>query len=110
MKRKNTLIIDVAENNLVQIKLQRESRISRVYERPLHTHASQQLLPLLEEVLQLEKIQLTDITEIRVNSKNASFTSARVVAATLNTLASILNSTVNGASQFIPEYAPSKFD
>lgn len=67
---------------------------------------SQMVLPMIEELLRLQKLQLSDITEISVATGPGSFTGLRVGATVANTLGYLLDIPVNGKKALvIPTYS-----
>lgn len=60
---------------------------------------AQMVLPLIEKILQKNKLDLTDLDEIKVNRGPGSFTGLRVGLAIANTLGFALNIPVNGKKQ-----------
>lgn len=62
----------------------------------LDTRKAQVVLPMLEKLLEENKLSLKDITEIEVNPGPGSFTGIRVGLSIANTLGSLLQIPVNG--------------
>jgi tRNA threonylcarbamoyladenosine biosynthesis protein TsaB len=56
---------------------------------------SQKLLPFLHDLLKKEKINIKDISEIKVNTGPGSFTGLRVGLSVANTIAWVLNIPIN---------------
>lgn len=72
--------------------------------------SSQNLLPLIEKLLQQEKLLLKDLGAIEVNAGPGSFTGTRVGVSVANALGWALKIPVNGQKIALPRYEASKFD
>ena len=67
---------------------------------------SSEILPLIEEALRVNKLTLSNITEIIIETGPGSFTGLRVGAAVANVLGVLLGVPVNGKKGLaIPKYA-----
>ena len=76
-------------------------------------HASAQMvLPMIEELLNEQKLKLSDIAEIKVNAGPGSFTGLRVGISVAQTLGKLLNIPVNGkpAGETRVAYQESKWE
>ena len=73
---------------------------------------SQALLPLIVAILKKNKINLEDLSEVKVNPGPGSFTGSRVGVSVANALGFALNIPVNNKKGKIvlPIYQKSKFD
>ncbi len=73
---------------------------------------SQVVLPLIEEILNEQKLKLSDIAKIKVNAGPGSFTGLRVGLAVAQTLGKLLNIPVNGkpAGEVPVMYQESKWE
>lgn len=71
---------------------------------------SQNLLPLIDKILNEQKLKLTDLASIEVNPGPGSFTGVRVGVSVANTLGWVLGISVNGKKFEVPAYEKSKFD
>ena len=73
---------------------------------------SQALLPLIVAILKKNKINLEDLSEVKVNPGPGSFTGSRVGVSVANALGFALNIPVNNKQGkiVVPKYAKSKFD
>lgn len=92
----NVLVsIDTTNNKEVMLCLTIDGK-EQLERKPLDTRKAQVVLPMLEEILQSNGLQLKDITEIKVNSGPGSFTGIRVGITIANTLGYLLKVPVNG--------------
>lgn len=68
----------------------------QLFEASATKEKSQKLLPFIDQVLNKEKITVSDLTEIEVNTGPGSFTGLRVGVSVANTLGWALGIPVNG--------------
>lgn len=91
---KTILFIDTADSKKVTVAVERNGkRFDRVSARETK---AQMVLPMVEELLKSQKLKLSDITEIKVNTGPGSFTGLRVGLAVAHTLGKLLHVPVNG--------------
>lgn len=104
MKKKIILYIDTSDNKKTEVAIDvRGKKITKTVE---NNWTSQKLLPLIDELLKANKLNLTDLTEIKVHEGPGSYTGLRVGATVANTLAYLLKIPVNGKKKniVIPRY------
>lgn len=87
--------IDTTNNKACTVSLILDGK-EAVETRALDRRKGQVVLPLLEELLTTHKLELSDVTEIKVNPGPGSFTGIRVGITIANTLGYLLNVPVNG--------------
>jgi len=92
---KNILLIDTSDNKNIKVGL-RIGEQEDLREQPVDQRRAQVVLPLVEQLLQKHKLNLSDLTEIEVNAGPGSFTGLRVGVTIANTLAYLLKIPVNG--------------
>lgn len=85
------LFIDTTDTEKMTLKMGEEEVTAEA-----RKEKSQMLLPLIEELLEKQNKQLTDLTEIAVNSGPGSFTGIRVGVAVAQALGYALKIPVNG--------------
>lgn len=73
-------------------------------------HKFQNLLVLLQTSLNQHKLDISQISQIRVNPGPGSFTGVRVGVTIANVLGWVLGKPVNHRQTALPKYSPSKFD
>lgn len=101
----NTLIIDTSSNKVVRVGLEIDGK-KYLTELPLDRQKAQAVLPLVEQLLKKHKLNLKDLTGIRVNAGPGSFTGLRVGVSIANTLGYLLDIPVNGKKTIVePEYS-----
>lgn len=95
IKKKSVILyIDTGNNKKVDIALSvNGKKISKI--RP-NVWSSQLLVPMIDELLSENKVLLTELTGIRVNTGPGSYTGLRVGIAAANMLAYLLKIPVNG--------------
>jgi tRNA threonylcarbamoyladenosine biosynthesis protein TsaB len=93
-KNKIILFIDTSSNREIKVGLEiggKEDVLTHPVDRK-----TQEVLPLTQRLLKKHKIQLKDLTGIRVNPGPGSFTGLRVGVSVANTLGYLLKIPVNG--------------
>ena len=104
------LSIDTTDSTKTVVSLKKDGKES-VLEELTDRQKSQNVLPLIAQLLKKEKMQLADLTEVEVNSGPGSFTGTRVGISVANTLGWTLGIPVNGKKiPAVPLYTPSVFD
>lgn len=89
------LFIDTSDNTKTTIRLENGSSvIDEILE--LRKAASQAVLPMIDKLLEKQRIAFSEISEIRVHTGPGSFTGLRVGAAVANALGWLLDIPVNG--------------
>lgn len=105
-KEKIILKIDTSDSQLTIVKLIIGKRVIEKKIRITRSFQSQVLLPLIEKMLVNNKVNLSDLTEIRVNHGPGSYTGLRVGVSIANILGWGLGIKVN--SKFdnvtVPKY------
>ena len=111
MKKTNkpTLYIDTTKNEVTIVGVVRE-RQKKLLKQKTDNLSSQNLLPMIEKLLQQEKMDLKDLKGIEVESGPGSFTGTRVGVSVANALGWTLKIPVNGQKIVLPIYSASKFD
>jgi len=97
------LLIDTSSNKEVKVGLEIDGK-EHMVNKPLDTRKAQAVLPMIEELLKKHKLELKDISEIKVNPGPGSFTGVRVGATIANTLGFLLKIPVNGKDIVEPVY------
>jgi len=92
---KVVLSIDTANNKEIKVGLAIDGK-EHGLQQSLDTRKAQVVLPLIEKLLQENKLSLQDITGITVNAGPGSFTGLRVGVTIANTLAFLLKVPING--------------
>lgn len=95
MGKKTILFIDTKDNHRILVALQINNKRCEV-SRETTNWTSQLLLPLISEILQKNKISISQISEIKVETGPGSFTGLRVGITVTNTLGWLLGIPVNG--------------
>ncbi len=95
MKNKYILYLDTSSSDQVLVALYLQDKKIRELSAG-RSFTSQVVLPLIEQILQKEKITPKDLSEIKVFEGPGSFTGLRVGAAVANTLSWLLQIPVNG--------------
>jgi tRNA threonylcarbamoyladenosine biosynthesis protein TsaB len=90
----NVLSIDTTDNKKTIIKLNGDKNDVILHESS--QHASQVVIPLIDQLLKRNKLTLKEIHEIQVNTGPGSFTGIRVGLAIANGLGFATNISVNG--------------
>lgn len=88
------LHIDTTNNQKITVNLNNDSKIQLTED--AHILRSQALLPLITKLLKKNKINLKDISEIKVNRGPGSYTGIRVGLAVANAMGYALGIKVNG--------------
>lgn len=102
----NTLIIDTSSNKVVKVGIRIDQK-EDIIEQEIGLQKAQVVLPLIDQLLKKNKLQLEDIHRIEVNTGPGSFTGIRVGIAIANALGFSLNIPVNGNKRGIfvaPQY------
>jgi len=89
------LFIDTSSNKEITVGLQIEGKKSVINQIIDHRKA-QVVLPLVEKLLKDHKLELKDITGIKVNAGPGSFTGLRVGVSVANALGYLLKIPING--------------
>ena len=93
--KKITLIIDTSSNKDVKVGLEIEGK-EDMRIKALDKQKAQAVLPMIEELLKKHKLELKDLTDIKINLGPGSFTGLRVGVAIANTLGMLLKIPING--------------
>ena len=93
------LYIDTRDNKKTKVGLD-----DKIIESPAKENKSQQLLPLIQKILDENKKDLKDLTEIKVEVGPGSFTGIKIGVAVANALGWALEIPVNGQKQVEPRY------
>lgn len=93
-KKKVLVIINTSNNLEVSVGLEIDGKKDEIKE-TIGREKAQIVLPIIETLLKKHKLQLTDITAIRVNQGPGSFTGVRVGVSIANALAYTLKIPVN---------------
>lgn len=110
-KSEFTLFIDTSNSSQTVVKLIQEGlTLNEKIEKTDPRTKSQNVLPLIEQMLHEHELKLSDLTEIEVNPGPGSFTGVRVGVSVANTLGWVLGIPVNGKKIEVPMYEKSKFD
>lgn len=99
----NTLFIDTSNNKEIVVSFEISGK-EDILKQPLDTRKAQAVLPMVEELLKKHKLELKDISEIKVNPGPGSFTGVRVGVSIANALGFLLNIPVNGKEAVEPVY------
>lgn len=91
---KNILYIDTTDNKKTTVALEINGK--KIKKEKFLSHASQNLLPLISQILKENNLTPRDLSEIKVNTEPGSFTGLRVAIAIANILSSQLNIPING--------------
>lgn len=101
----NTLIIDTSSNKEVKVGLEIDGK-EFVLEQSIDHRKAQAVLPLVDKLLKKHKLNLKDLTGIKVNPGPGSFTGLRVGVSIANALGFLLKIPVNGKKGIVePEYS-----
>jgi tRNA threonylcarbamoyladenosine biosynthesis protein TsaB len=109
MIKQTILFIDTTDNTKSVIQLEFDGKL-KTYEEKSGLTKSQAVLPLIEKALKENKLELKDLTELKVNPGPGSFTGTRVGISIANALGWALKIPVNGKRMEAPKYKLSKFD
>jgi tRNA threonylcarbamoyladenosine biosynthesis protein TsaB len=89
------LSIDTTNNKEVIVGLKTDGK-EFTNKQSFDTRKAQLILPMIEELLQEQKLHLKDIASIEINPGPGSFTGIRVGLSVANTLGFLLQIPVNG--------------
>lgn len=89
------LLIDTTNNKEVKVGLKIDNK-EFVKKKPLDTRKAQVILPMIEELLKENSLDLKKLTAIEVNPGPGSFTGIRVGLSVANTMGFFLQIPVNG--------------
>lgn len=89
------LFIDTKDNQKISVVLEIDGKKDEI-NKTTSAWTSQLLLPAIAEILQRNKISISQITEVRIGIGPGSFTGIRVGIAVANTLGWLLDIPVNG--------------
>lgn len=104
MKKSVVLFIDTSQRNTTIISISVDGKKKTIKEISEKDKA-QSTLPVIEKILKLEGLNLSNLTEIKVNLGTGSFVGLRVGVTIANTLAFLLKIPVNGqAPPVFPVY------
>ncbi len=105
MNKKVILYIDTRDNKKTVVSLDFSGKKKEV-SMETKLWSSQVLLPLIEKLLKDNKMNFSDITQIKVAEGPGSYTGLRVGIAVANTLSYLLKIPVNGQSNksILPKY------
>jgi tRNA threonylcarbamoyladenosine biosynthesis protein TsaB len=102
----NVLSIDTADNKKMSVCLTINGKRDCI-EQPLDRRKAQVVLPLLEHLLKKKNLTVKDLTAIDINSGPGSFTGIRVGLAIANTIALLLQISINGKP--VGEFVESRY-
>lgn len=92
---KTVLFIDTSDSQKIRVGLDIDGKkVEKVAESKRAN--AQMVLPMIEELLKSQKLKLSDIAEIKVNTGPGSFTGLRVGLAVAQTMGKLLDIPVNG--------------
>ncbi len=92
-----TLIIDTSSNKEVIVGLDIDG--DKMFDKRLLDHRKAQVvLPMIDEILKKNKLDLKDLTGIEVNTGPGSFTGLRVGVSIANAFGFVLKIPINGES------------
>ncbi len=94
--------IEIAIKNGKDIMISK--KISALYSQ------AEKLLPMIDKLLQKNKLKLKNITEIEVNNKGGSFTALRIGVVTANALGFALGIPVKAVEEYQKKKKNQKFD
>jgi tRNA threonylcarbamoyladenosine biosynthesis protein TsaB len=91
----NALILDTADNkkNIVGLEINNEKYL---ISKDVSLNRTQVILPMIDEILKKHKLEIRDISEIKINIGPGSYTGLRVGLAISNTLSFALKIPING--------------
>ena len=91
----NALILDTADNkkNFVGLEINNEKYL---ISKDVSLNRTQVILPMIDEILKKHKLEIRDISEIKINIGPGSYTGLRVGLAISNTLSFALKIPING--------------
>ena len=89
------LCIDTAHQKIVKVSLKENGLVAKTLTEE-NEYGSQVLLPLIEKILKVEKLDFNDLKGIEVETGPGSFTGLRVGISVANALAFSLMIPVNG--------------
>lgn len=95
MKKSIILFLDTSKRETIKVSLEINGE-KKVFAEIIQNTRAQNSLKTIEEILKSNKLQLTDLTEIKVNPGPGSFIGLRVGVTIANTLAFLLKIPVNG--------------
>lgn len=90
----NVLLINTASNKTIRVGIRIDGK-EKIIEQNISVQKAQVVLPLIEKLLKMHAMTLSDINEIEVNTGPGSFTGLRVGIAVANALAFLLGIPVN---------------
>lgn len=93
--KKNILYLDTSDNKKTLVRLETEGKKIELV-RETESWVSQDLLPMINEILSEQNLSPADLKEIKINTGPGSFTGLRVGAAVANILGWYLDIPVNG--------------
>lgn len=97
MKNNNIILyIDTSNNKKTEVGLEINGIKKNLVEEA-DNWTSQQVLPLIEEILKDNRLEFTDLTGIKVHAGPGSFTGVRVGVTVANILSWYYNIPVNGS-------------
>lgn len=92
---KIVLFIETADSKNIRVGIEKDGEKTEIAAPAIQSNA-QMVLPLIEKLLKTQKLKLTNITEIQVNTGPGSFTGLRVGIAIAQSLGMLLSVPVNG--------------
>lgn len=111
MNNEFTLFIDTTDSTQTIVGIKHDGKmVKQLVEKTDTKSRSQNILPLIEKIVQLQKCSLADLTSIEINPGPGSFTGVRVGVSVANALGWVLQIPVNGKKVELPVYEKSKFD
>lgn len=90
------LFIDTSRSDVILVGLEEDSGRQIDNRRDITVTKAQEALPLIEELLKENKLELADIIGIKVNTGPGSYTGLRVGVAIANMLGTLLGVPING--------------
>lgn len=100
----NILFIDTSSNKEVKVGLKGKGRVCWL-KKPISPQKAQIILPMIDEILKVNKLNIKDISAVEVATGPGSFTGLRVGVSVANGMGWALGIAVNGKKQAIlPSY------
>ena len=104
MKKSIILFLDTSKREMIKVSL-KINGAKTVFDEIIQNTRAQNGLKTIEEILKENNLQLSDLTEIKVNCGPGSFIGLRVGVTIANTLAFLLHIPINGQKPpLLPKY------